>query len=196
MKTVKNLLALFGRRKILVIILCGFYLAGIILGVVLPKYNEKEFFTHNVISIFSQSIMSGGKVSVLVSNRLFADTFCLFVIYIASMLVFLLPINVFLIFYKGYIQGAVMAGLISCFGMTGFLLYIFVVFSQSLISSFAMILMTVCGFDFHKRKCKNDVKSFDYLTSEAIICFLLIVVSLVIQVLMLIIFLKPINYSF
>lgn len=196
MKTIQRYVDKLKQNKILVILLLGCYLASIIFGVMLPNFNEKDFFRQNAFQIFYQSLTVGGKISSLILNRLFSDIFCLLVIYVLSVSVLFLPINFFLIIYRGYVQGAVMAGLVCCFGITGIMLYIFVVFLQSAVSTFALILMTVCTYDLHKEKCKRNVKFFDYLTGDVIICFLIIILSLVSQVLLLLLFLKPMNYVF
>ncbi len=196
MKPIQRYIDKLKQNKILVILLSGCFLAGMIFGVILPNFNEKDFFRQNAFNIVCQSLTSGGKVSALVFNRLFSDIFCLLVIYVLGTTLVFLPVNFFLVIYRGYIQGAVMSGLLSCFGITGIILYLFIVFLQSVISTFALILMTICAYDLHKKKCKRKIKVFDYLTCEVIICFLIVVLSLVLQVLLLLLFLKPMNYTF
>lgn len=195
MKFLNHYLKVIERSKIQIILLSATFLCGLILGIALPSFQEKLFFSENTVNIFVNSLISGGKVSAVFFNRLFVDIFCLGIFYIASFNIFLISINVVIILYRGYVVGAILVALLTNFGFTGFMLFITVVFLQSLISTAPLIFFTIIIIDrFKMIKCKSKSK-YDLLT-PLIISFILIIVGILVQIVMLLFFLRPMNYCF
>ncbi len=195
MKFLSKYLKVIERSKIQLILLSVAFFGGIILGAILPSFEEKIFFSDNTVNLFVNSLISGGKVSAVFLNRLFVDIFCLGIFYIASFNIFLISINVIIIMYRGYVIGALFVALISNFGITGFMLYIAVVLLQSLISTASLIFFTLVIIDrFKVKKCKPNFQ-YDLLT-PLVIAFIVIILSILLQVVMLLMFLRPMNYCF
>ncbi len=195
MKFLTKYLKVIERSKIQLILLSVAFFCGIILGAILPSFEEKVFFSENTVNLFLNSLISGGKVSAVFLNRLFVDIFCLGIFYIASLNIFLISINVIIIMYRGYVIGALLVALLSNFGVTGLMLYIAVVFLQSLISTASLIFFTLVIIDrFKVKKCKPKCQ-YDLL-APLIIAFAIIILSILVQVIMLLVFLRPMNYCF
>lgn len=193
MFSLKVFLSDLKRNKLFIIILFSAYLLGIIVGVILPKTGEKNYFLKTVVNLFSSALLKNGNTASIFLSRLFTDLFTLILFYILSISKFLVFANGFVLFYRGYVLGAVSVALFATFGVTGLALFISVVLSQNLISSAVLIVFTAFCFDVKNndfcKKLKRDERLI-YL----IFAFLLILLSVLLQIIVLFLFLRPINY--
>lgn len=192
MKLFKGLSDCFNKRKTLIVIFASIYLVGIILGGILPKQFEKDYFYDNALELFVNTLFNGGNPFTLILNRLFVDIFCLILFYVLSISCYLLFANAFVIFYKGYLLGAIAIALISGFGFTGFVLFLLVVFIENVISTSALIFLTVMPCDFKRNKNKriDQSRRLDYF----LIACAVTVMGIFLQILTLFLFLRPMNY--
>ncbi len=184
------------KRKLLFVIPLAVFIVFVFLGAILPKEQEKFFYSDSTVNIFIVSLSYGGKISKLLLNRIFADIFCLVLFYITSYSIFLMPLNLLIIAYKGYVLGAIMIAIISNFGFTGVMLFFFGVLIQNIISLFALIVMTSASF-YNKilsPKCNSSLKS-DML-KVFLLSGVLIILSVIVQLISIMLFLRPFNYSF
>lgn len=195
-KSIRTVLRLISKRKILSIITVAVFLVFVILGAVLPKGQEKFFYCESTVNIFVVSLSPGGKISKLFLNRLFADCFCLLIFYFTSYAIFLMPINFLIIAYKGYVLGAIFISLISNFGFTGIMLFIFGVLIQNLIALFALVIMTISSFNNKTAFSDCNLKIKNYLLYVFLFSATLIVISVIAQFIFVLLFLRPLNYSF
>lgn len=181
-------------RKIFLAFLCFIFAVFIILGVFLPKEQEVFFYSDNTVNIFIVSLAPYGNPLKLIVNRLFADLFCLTVFFVTSFMgIALLPVNFLIIAYKGYVAGAIFSALLQNFGFTGIMLYVFVVFVQVAISFISLTIMTVMPIVLKARKracCGIDA------TKVYLFCAILIVLSVIVQILFIVLFLRPSAFSF
>lgn len=181
------------RNKVLVIILFSAYFLGIILGLILPRQGEKNYFLKTVVNLFSSALLENGNTASIFFSRLFTDLFALILFYILSVSKFLVFANGFILFYRGYVLGAVSVGLFSTFGVTGLALFICVVLSQNLISSAVLIVFTAFCFDVKNKHSCNKVKYDDRLI-YLVFSFVLILLSVLLQIIILFLFIRPMNY--
>lgn len=192
MKQLKGLLGSLNKRKVLLVIFASIYFVGIILGRIIPTTLERNYYLDNAVKIFINTLLGGGSPFTLILNRLFTDLFCLILFYVFSVSCYLVVCNGFVIFYKGYLTGAVMVAFISGFGFTGLVLFLLVVFLENLISTSALIILTVLPLDFTKTRKEKIVcdNRLDILLFACVIT----VLGILLQILMLFIFFRPMNY--
>ncbi len=185
------------RYKIQLIVISASYFLGVILGMWLPSFKEKLFFGESTVNLFISCLLKGGKVSNLFLNRLFTDIFCLIIFYLTSINIYLVSVNILILIYRGYILGAIMISLIGNYGLTGFMLFFLVVFLQNIITTFILAVFTTLSIYYlkHKNNCKNILKG-DGLLPALIVGFIGIIAGVLIQILVLLMFLRPMNYYF
>ena len=185
------------RYKIQLIVISASYFLGVILGMWLPSFKEKLFFGESTVNLFISCLLKGGKVSNLFLNRLFTDIFCLIIFYLTSINIYLVSVNILILIYRGYILGAIMISLIGNYGLTGFMLFFLVVFLQNIITTFILAVFTTLSIYYskHKKNYKNILKG-DGLLPALIVGFIGIIAGVLIQILVLLMFLRPMNYYF
>lgn len=193
MFSLKVFLSDLKRNKLLIIILFSAYLLGIIVGVILPKSGEKNYFLKTVVNLFSSALLKNGNTASIFLSRLFTDLFTLILFYILSISKFLVFANGLVLFYRGYVLGAVSVALFATFGVTGLALFISVVLSQNLISSAVLIVFTAFCFDVKNNDFCKKIKRDERLI-YLIFAFILILLSVLLQIIVLFLFLRPINY--
>lgn len=181
------------RNKLLIIILFSAYTLGIILGVILPKVGEKNYFLKTVVNLFSSALQKKGNTASIFLSRIFTDLFTLILFYILSISKFLIVANGFILFYRGYVLGAVSVALFSIFGVMGLALFISVVLTQNLISSAVLVVFSAFCFDAKNNRFCNKIKGDERLI-YLVFAFVLILLSVLLQIIILFLFLRPINY--
>lgn len=181
------------RNRLLIIILLSVYTLGIILGVILPNSGEKNYFLKTVVNLFSSALLKNGNSASIFLSRLFTDLFTLILFYVLSISKFLIFANGFILFYRGYVLGAVSAALFSTFGVMGVALFISVVLIQNLISTAVLIVFTAFCFDAKNNRFCNKIKGDERLI-YLVFAFVLILISVLLQIIILYLFLRPINY--
>lgn len=181
------------RNKLLIIIFFSAYTLGIILGVILPKVGEKNYFLKTVVNLFSSALQKKGNTASIFLSRIFTDLFTLILFYILSISKFLIVANGFILFYRGYVLGAVSVALFSIFGVMGLALFISVVLTQNLISSAVLVVFSAFCFDAKNNRFCNKIKGDERLI-YLVFAFVLILLSVLLQIIILFLFLRPINY--
>ncbi len=196
MRKTKEFTIMLSKSKLIIFTLIFAMMLGVVLGACLPKKFEKLFFGENTVVLFTNAFSSCGNFKSIILNRLFVDMFSLAIFLITSISFGLIVVNVFILFYRGYIMGAVMIAMISNFGFSGLLAFLFIIFLQNLLSNLALIFYTsVSNYYLRKSKqCKVEYKIKDTLPA-LFISFSLIVMGIVFVFLIVILFLRPFNYS-
>lgn len=183
-------------QKINIVLITLAYIIGIVLGLTVPTFNEKLMFGSNTVKLFLSSFSAGGRVSSVVFNRVFTDIFCYAIFVIASLAFPLIVVDYFVTLYRGYIVGAIGLMLISNFGLSGLVLFIVVIFLQNIISTIALILMSCISIYNYRIKKQYKSNNPNYLKETAIISAAIIVLGIIIEVLLLLLFIRPMNYCF
>lgn len=167
------------------------------MGAVLPFKNEKTLFCESTVNLMITSFSNEKGWYGIVVNRLFVDLFCLAIFVITAVNFYLTIINLFLIFYKGYVIGAIMVAMISNFGFTGVITFILIILIQSLISNFALICFSVIA-NYCQERNRCDRRKFDikFLIIPAVIGFVIILLGIILQLGFLALFIRPFNYRF
>lgn len=197
MQKISSYIEVIKKRKVTFIIFIVCFFVGVILGAVLPYKNEKTLFCESTVNLMITSLSNDKGRYGIVLNRLFVDLFCLAIFVITALNFYLTIINLFLIFYKGYVLGAVMVAMIGNFGLTGVITFILIILIQSLISNFALISFSVISNYYQERNgCGKRKNGFSLLIIPAVITFLLILFGILLQFMFLALFIRPFNYRF
>lgn len=196
MRKTKEFTIVIFKSKIIIFILVLAMILGVILGVCLPKKLEKLFFCENTVILFTNVFSSHGNFKSIILNRLFVDIFSLAIFIITSISFGLIVVNIFILFYRGYVMGALMIAMVSNFGFSGLLAFVFIIFLQNLLSNFALIFYTaVSNYCLKKsKKCKDEYRIRDTLPA-LLFSFTIIIIGILFVFLIVMLFLRPFNYS-
>lgn len=135
------------RHKMLTISLIILFLSSTMCGIILEKPTVIfdyylaycENYTYKIFSVNASvfSIFTGR----CISNILFFAVVC-----VSSSVVFLFPLHIFIVFYRGFIFGIELVILCTCYSVSGFFVALLLVFPQGII--FAAILILSAPFSF------------------------------------------------
>lgn len=179
----------------IVFVLCFFI--GLILGTLLPFKNEKALFCESTVNLMITSFSNGKGRYGIVLNRTFVDLFCLAIFVVTAVNFYLSVVNLFLIFYRGYVVGAIMVAMIGNFGFTGAITFILIILIQSLISNIGLIGFSVITNYYAERNRRDKKKiNFKFLIIPAVIIFSIIILGILLQLGFLAFFIRPFNYRF
>lgn len=169
------------------------YILAIIIGVIFSSSLERFFLTQNVIEFYKNVLTKKGNLTELIFSRLFSDLIQFAIFFGLSFVVFLLPINYILIFYRGYILGVTAGLFITVLSVSGIMLYIFAVLIPNIITTVCLIFLSTECFYIKKKKCKNHInRCINYL----VFSWGLSLVGLIIEILFVLCFLRPLNFNF
>ncbi len=169
------------------------YLLAIIVGIVFSSEIERFFLTNNIIEFYKNVLTQEGNLTGLIFSRFFSDIMLFALFFALSFCTFLLPINYIIIFYRGYILGLTAGLFLSILSVSGVMLYIFAVFIPNIISSVCLTFFSIECFYVRKKNCKSNTnKCLNYL----ILSFLISLIGLIIEMVFIIFFLRPINFYF
>ncbi len=182
----------FSHKYFYISFLCVYVLA-IIVGIIFSSEIEKFFLTNNIIEFYRNVLTKEGNLAGLVFSRLFSDIMLFALFFALSFISFLLPINYIIIFYRGYILGVTAGLFLSVLSVSGVMLYIFAVLIPNIISTVCLTFFTVECYYLRKKNCKNHInKCLNYL----LLSFLVSLIGLIIEIVFIIFFLRPINFNF
>ena len=187
LKGVKN-------KKLLALLLIVGYLCGIVLGVVFKGKTQTNIFIgfvenyHEfVFGLYSNPI----KLSLI---RLINNLFSFILIYLFCFSAYLFLFNLLIFLYRGIILGSVLTTFFNLFGIRGIIIYIFLVLVQNLLVSFALFFTSIIVYDL-RSYCKKKYTDNVYL-KYFLIGYVLTVAVVVLELLLLVLFFRPLNLYF
>lgn len=190
-----ELKAIFSKRKNYIFWLVCCYATGILLGIFLSGGKERALLTNNVIDFFVMVYSKDGSVTNLLLIRMFSAFGVLLLFYATSFVVYTYCGHFLVIFYRGYVLGAVSVTFLIGFKVSGVILFIFCVLLQNVICSFGLMLFSTIMFDYLKC-CKRISHYFKRHLIAFLFCFLICLLSALIEFLMLVCLLRPLNFYF
>ncbi|MGN0818913.1 MAG: hypothetical protein ACI4M6_00750 [Christensenellaceae bacterium] len=190
-----ELKGVFSRRKNYVFVLVCCYAVGILLGMFLSGGKERALLTNNAIDFFVLVYSKDGNVIKLLLIRLFSSLGVLLLFYLLSFVVYTYCGHFILIFYRGYVLGAAAVTFLIGFKLSGVVLFIFCVMMQNAVCTFGLILFSAIMLD-NLKSCKCRLTHFKQHLTALTVCFLLCAISALIEFIILICVLRPLNFYF
>ena len=169
------------------------YVLAVIVGIIFSSSTERLFLTENIIEFYKNILTKSGNLSGLIFSRLFSDIMVFTLFFGLSFSVYLLPINYIIIFYRGYILGVTAGLFLTILSVSGIMLYIFAVLIPNIITSVCLIFFTIECMFIRKKKCKQaSNKCVNYL----FLSFFASLIGLVIELVFILFFIRPLNFNF
>ncbi len=203
MGVIFNLEAIFKRYKSIIenkkwytISLIAVYVLGIVLGVIFFSEHEKVLFADNVLDFLVLALCKSSSPISLFWSRII-NALALFTLFaLTSLTIYLSPLHYFIIIYRGYVLGAAGIVFITNFKITGLVLFVFCVFLQNLITTLSLILYSTIAYKLSDNfdKCKNfNYKAYVF---ASFVFFLISVIGALIELILLLLILRPLNFYF
>lgn len=182
-------------RKILSIILCLCYIAGLLLGLFLTSEGEKILFSQNVIDFTISALGKDSSTFTLFFLTTFSAIGMIVLVSIFGLSNWLVPFQMVVVIYRGYILGACAMVFVLNFKLTGIILFSFAVLVQNVVVTLGLIFLIVFAFDMTKDvfKCANSRLNYLYaILLTLVIC----IIGCLIEMLVLTFVLRPMNFYF
>ncbi len=184
------------KQRVWLLTLAFFFILGIIFGVIFSKESEKLLFIDNSNRFFACVLTGNQSIFKLLLSRIL-NSFSIFIIFaLAGLNIYTLySFHGFLIFYRGYVLG--IAGVIFFidFGLTGGIIYVFAILIQNLILSLALIGFSCCCLN-RLQSCLKQKIDLQLHIKEFVIFYLLALIGIIVEFLMIILVLRPLNFYF
>lgn len=191
-KKLKNLILC---KKWTSLILCLFYITGIILGIIFAKgqqnYNDFYIFVinyHNkILGLYSSPFK-------LFFTRLLNNVFYFLLTYILCCSSYLIWINLIVFLYRGIVLGSVFFVFFELFSIHGILIFLTLVVIQNLIVTLTL-LCTILYINCIKNKCKKHYFTIYYIRI-LFFGYLISLVGALYELILLLTFFRPLNIYF
>ncbi len=195
---VKNIIWLvknsFEKKLFLYILQGAALIIGIILGatVNITPFIYRYYAT-NAQNYYSLVMYANSSCTSVLFERIASNLGYFIIYFVLGLAGALFAVSLLITAYRGYVLGLVAGIFASQFGLTGILIFVFLVMIQNLITSAALCFAIILGSELKKICCK------DFIANYAVICAALYIVSLVgalIEALILGLLLRPLNFYF
>lgn len=168
------------------------FVIGIMCGIIIKQPESIEEYYARYAEEYVGRIYIGSIGGILADRLLGAVVF-----FAASVLtacfVWFIPLQVFFVFYKGFVFGATTEILFAVYGFGGCLVFLTVLLWQTLILAFGYAVTSVCVFDFGKNRgiqdCDGKYNLVCILTSGAI----LVLCAAIVEIVGVCLFFRPIS---
>ena len=138
--------AVIRRRPIATIAFSAMFVIGIMCGILIDKPSAIECYYLNYCDNYIYRIFSESPGGIFL-DRLLGSAFFLILVVPSALTIFCVPLQGFLVFYKGFVFGTVTVILVSVYKFSGFLVWLIVLLPQTLLFSLVYILISVIAFD-------------------------------------------------
>ncbi|MBO4573293.1 MAG: hypothetical protein J5762_06000 [Clostridia bacterium] len=179
-------------RPIYLISLLATIIIGIVVGAFFNTRAERFFAAGSVVDFYVNALTGRGSLIGLSFARLFTDVCLALIFFACSFVAVLIPIYYIILFYRGYVIGLAAVIFFSNFGVNGVMLFIFGVFIADVVSCLSLVgfAVLVAG---NKNQCRKDKNERFYLL---MFCIAAAFVAILVELLMLSLFLRPLNHNF
>lgn len=195
-KILKRHAAIIAAHKLYSIALAASFVAGVVAGLILACAEEKALFAGNAVDFLIMSLGKDYSVFKLFFVRILTDIGFFLLFFVFGLTVWLYPLHFILIVYRGYVLGAAAIVFFSCFKITGAVLFIFAVFVQNVVTTLGLILFSIHGF--HICCSSKECGKFDFRNYAVAlgIGFTVSLLGALIELIMLGLVLRPLNFYF
>lgn len=191
---VSSYIKIIKKRLYLPIIFAVALVSGFVFGIIFKDNTGYFYFSENVIAFYVNALTGYGSLGGLSFGCLFTDI-CLYgIFFLLSFSLFLLPLQFVVVFYRGYVLGGVAVCMITCFSVSGFMLFFFACLIRSLCSLIGLAAYATLAFDLSLCKKRKDL-IYKKLVALGF-CFLCALVGIIAQLVAISFFLRPVSKNF
>lgn len=194
-KKVKRFIKSFFANQIFCIFFIIAYFLGFVLGIIfgrnLNEYSDLFVIVNNyhtmIIGLYSNPIK-------LTFTRILNNVFYFLLLWVLCVSVYLSAFVAVTFFYRGLVLGNVFFLFFNTYAVHGIIIYIFIVFAQNLIVTFALLSISCIVYDMRmKNKCKYiSSKYFKFFG----VGFLISLFGALYELILLVAFFRPLNIYF
>ena len=178
------------KRFILLTLFVGCYAVGLILGFVLqPTEFMYNYYCDNAQNYYSIVMFADSSAFSIFFNRIISNFGYYLIFFCLALVPALIPINIFIVIYRGFVAGYTIIIFNGLFGLTGVLISCFIILLQNLITTITLIIYSITPF----KKMKLNVSS---ILIYGLILYFLSLLGAVFEVVILCLLLRPINFYF
>lgn len=144
------------KRKIVVIATSILFLCSIMCGIILHKTTIMNEYYLNYCDNYIYRVFSSGGVWSIFLGRFFRNILFIIILTGASLVIFLFPIHIFLVFFNGFVLGTELVILCTEFSVCGFFVAVLLFLPQYILLGFILIASAPfsldCGIQIFKDK--------------------------------------------
>ena len=192
-RILKHYFIMLKEAKIYHIVFACVYVLGIVLGVLFNTELNKLVLPERVVGFYQNAFSDSGSVVSLIIALVISDALFLLIFYAFSYSFYLAVLQLAFVLYRGYILGSVAFLFFGLFGISGAFLFIFCVFIHNVLVSAALSCYSGITANLMKRgrACIKTARRDLFIIASVIVS-----AALIIEIIMLLCILRPINYSF
>lgn len=181
-------------QKLFFVVACALAFAvGIVLGAVLdPTEFILRYYTKNAENYYSIVMYSSSSCFNIFLERILVNSGYFLIFFALGLVPFLFPLKILIISYRGYVLSLTFAVFSAHFGMTGILLACFLILPQNLLTT---VTLSLCSALNQKRKVKGKGAMAEFLLFTFLL-YLISIAGAVIEVIILGLLLRPMNFYF
>lgn len=186
------------RKTVLLLFEFAAFAVGIVLGVAIrPTGFIYNYYSLNAERYFYIAMGGGSSAFSVLLSRMLTNLGYYLVFFGLSFSALLLPCQVLITIFRGYILSLSLTVFTLHFGVTGVLIGVFLVVLQNLITSTSIILFSVSTFDCRNKAVKTSaVKMATKRLRYAVFFYALSLVGALIEFLILSLLLRPMSFYF
>lgn len=193
-KIIKDLKSVVEKEFLLLILQIVCVLIGVALGIAL-KPNEfiSKYYLRNAQSYYCAVMCSGSSLASLFFERIVVNLGYFIVFYFLGLTKWLIPIALSLLTYRGYVLCVSISVFSVSFGLTGVAIGCFVILVQNAITTLTLAMCFASSFFYRKFFNRCFIKKYSIIT---VVLFTLSLSGAIIELLVALIILRPMNFYF
>lgn len=164
------------KRMIVLIVFITLFGIGLFSGIVIDKPNVIECYYLNYCDNYVYRIFSESPGGIFL-DRISGSAIFILLVFPLALSVFCVPLQAFLVFYKGFVFGSVTVILFSVYRFSGFLIWLVILLPQTLLFAAIYVVLSVLAFDCgcESRTCGNlaGIRNFIIYAAAAFVAALL-----------------------
>ncbi len=151
-------------------------LLGIILGIAFSSQDNFRVYYVDYCDEYVYTILSKEESCIyLILSRFLVGFISLLIVLLCSISMFLIPIQIFVVFYRGFVCGGICVIIVQCFNFSGVAIMLFAYLPQFLISSYLLFLYCI-NFINIRQKLKELYFDYKCLSSYLVILEVIIII--------------------
>lgn len=169
-----------------------FYIGGIIAGIFIDKDGVLfGYCTNNAQNYYCMIMFQENSAFSLFFSHMAASAGYFAIFFLFGITIFLYPLTLIVHFYRGYVFGGALVAFYSLFGAQGLVICLFTVVPLNIITTFALILVSPCS---ELCKCNDRKKFICSHGTNVILLFIIAVLGGIIELLFLVLLLRPMSF--
>ncbi|MBQ2713225.1 MAG: hypothetical protein IJF71_07595 [Clostridia bacterium] len=187
----------FRTKRIGLLLLIASFVAGLILGLCFSSFAREKLFIYEYSSGYVSLIFHPDtSISTLILKRVFGNFQFFLLLFALSFSIFLSPLQVLFLVYRGFIVGAVSISIVAEYGFVGIVNVAVLIFPVQLMLAVCFSLYLVqaipCAMSFLRQRSFCGIK---HIITAAIITFILSFGTVIFEIVVVLFLVRPFNLS-